>query len=563
VVTSGGDRGFRISGSWAALVSLALVALVLGGCGSEASIGGDTPPGAADAKPARGDTLIEASFSNVSGLIPNITSDSASHRVGNHLYTGLITRDGELNIIPDLAESWEFSRDCLHLTFKLRQNVKWHDGHPFTADDVLFTYRTMIDPRTPTAYRDDFLAVRDISAPDPYTVRVDYAQPQAKALPSWEFWILPRHLLEPWAQQGKLREAPQNRTAPVGTGAYRFKEWKPGEKLVLTANRDFYMGPPYISRLVVRIIPSQATIFLELKARGIDYTETLTALQYTRQTNYPAFRKAYHKFSYPANGYTYLGFNLRDPRFRDHRVRLAFAYAINKRELIEGVRQGLAREASGPFKPGTWAFNPNVKPIPYDPARAKLLLAQAGWVDRDGDGLVDKDGHRFKFEILTNQGNEERRKAAEIIQAALKDIGVVVEIRVIEWASLLKEYIKKRRFEALVLGWGIGSDPDQSAVWHSSQTGPDQLNHIGYSNPVVDELLERGKASCNEAERAPYYHRLHEVLAEDQPLVFLYWGQTLPVVASRVYGIVPTTNGIIYNFEKWFVPKELQRYTAG
>jgi peptide/nickel transport system substrate-binding protein len=184
-------------------------------------------------------------------------------------------------------------------------------------------------------------------------------------------------------------------------------------------------------------------------------------------------------------------------------------------------------------------------------------------VDHDGNGIVEKDGHPFRFEILTNPGNEERRRVAEIIQAELKDIGVAAEIRVIEWASLLKEYIKKRRFEALVLGWGIGSDPDQTSVWHSSQMGPDQLNHIGYDNPVVDELLERGRSSCHEAERVPIYHRLHEVLAEDQPLVFLYWGQYLPAVASRVHGIVPTNNGILYNFEKWFVPKELQRFTSG
>jgi peptide/nickel transport system substrate-binding protein len=374
--------------------------------------------------------------------------------------------------------------------------------------------------------------------------------------------MLPKHLLESYVAEGKLREAPQNWANPVGTGPYRFSELRSGEKIVLAANPEYHEGPPYISRLVYRIIPSQATIFLELKAKGIDLAG-LTALQFKRQTDYPAFRKAYNKFRYPANAYTYFGFNLKDPRFADKRVRQAFAHAINKEELIDGVLLGFGREATGPYKPGTWVYNPNVRRYPYDPARAKALLAEAGWKGRDDQGLLVKNGRPFTFEILTNQGNDERKKVAEIIQADLRDVGVGVEIRVLEWAAFLKEYIKKRRFEAIILGWGIGLDPDQYEIWHSSKTGPDQLNHISYANPEVDELLERGRSFCQDSERKPYYDRLQEILAEEQPLVFLYFRDALPVVTQRVYGIVPSPNGIRYNFHDWFVPRELQRYTAG
>jgi peptide/nickel transport system substrate-binding protein len=338
-------------------------------------------------------------------------------------------------------------------------------------------------------------------------------------------------------------------------------EWKPGEKVVLAADPDHYAGAPYLSRVVYRIIPSRATIFLELKAMSVDLTD-LTALQYSRQTEYPAFRKAYNKYRYPGNGYTYFGFNLRDSRFADLRVRLAFAHAINKQELIDGVMAGLAREATGPFKPGTWAFNPDVRSYPYDPARARALLAEAGWTDTDGDGIVDRRGRPFTFEILTNQGNDERKKVAELIQSSLRAIGVSAEIRMLEWATFIKEHIKKRRFDAIVLGWGIGLDPDQYEIWHSSKTGPDDLNTISYANAEVDGLLERGRASCKQEERQPYYRRLHQVLAEDQPIVFLYFRDALPVVASRVHGIAPSTNGIMYNFTEWYVPKHLQRYAA-
>jgi peptide/nickel transport system substrate-binding protein len=394
-------------------------------------------------------------------------------------------------------------------------------------------------------------------------VRVTYKKPYAKALMSWgSAMMLPRHLLESYVANGKIREAPQNWVAPVGTGPYRFKEMKSGEKIVVVANPNYFKGRPSISRIVYRIIPSQATIFLELKAQGVDVTG-LTALQYKRQTEYPAFEKAYNKFRYPGSGYTYLGFNLKDPRFADRRVRMAFAHAINKQELLDGVVLGLGREATGPFRPGTWADNPKVKGVPYDPKKAAALLAEAGWTTRNADGLLVKDGKPFTFELLTNQGNDERKKVAEIVQASLRDLGVGVDIRILEWAALLKEHVKKRNFDAMILGWGTGADPDQFVVWHSSQSGPDDLNHISYKNPEVDALLEAGRSSCVQADRTRFYHRLHEVLAEDQPLVFLYWRDALPVASNRIFGIKPGPAGIRWNQADWFVPKYLQRYTAG
>ena len=542
----------------AAVILLALAA----GCNGEAGgpPGEGKPSGAIT--PAYGDTRIEASIGNVSSLIPNVTSDAASHEVGDFMYNGLVTLGRDLEVTGDLAKSWTFSKDCLTLDFKLEQGVRWHDGQPFTADDVVFTRETTMNAKTPSPYKSDFLDVDRVEARGPHEVRISYKRPYAKALLSWAVPMLPRHLLERWVRDGKLREAPQNWTAPIGTGPYRFKEMKSGEKVVVVANPDYFKGRPPISRIVYRIIPSQATIFLELKAKGVDVA-ALTALQYKRQTEYPAFEKAYNKYRYAGAGYTYFGFNLKDKRFADRRVRRAFAHAINKQELLDGVVLGLGRRATGPFRPGTWADNPEVKGVPYDPKRAQALLAEAGWRERNADGLLVKDGVPFTFELLTNQGNDERKKIAEIIQASLREVGVGVDIRVLEWAALLKEHIKKRSFEAIVLGWGIGIDPDQYVVWHSSQTGPDQLNHISYANPEVDALLEAGRSSCVQADRVRYYHRLHQVLADDQPLVFLYWRDALPVVSSRIYGIQPGPAGIKWNFNDWFVPKYLQRYTAG
>lgn len=544
----------------AVLVLLVVAATGLAGCGSEAGSVG--PASSGPPRPAYGDTFVEASIANISSLIPNITADQASHAVGDLLYNGLVTLDRDLRPVGELAESWEFSADCLTLTFRLREDVRWHDGRPFTAADVVFTYEAMIDPRTPSPYKTDFASVTRVEALGSHAVQVTYREPHARALLSWGQKILPRHLLEPWVRDGKIREAPQNWSDPIGTGPYRFQELRSGEKIVVVANPDYFAGRPHLSRVVYRIIPSQATIFLELKALGVD-AASLTAMQFARQTDYPAFAKAYNKFQYPGSGYTYLGFNLRDPRFADRRVRHAIAHAINKRDLLEGVVMGLGREATGPFRPGTWADNPHVASYPYDPARARQLLAEAGWRERNAQGLLVRDGQPFRFELLTNQGNDERKRVAEIIQAALRDLGIAVDIRILEWAAFLKEHVRKRRFDAIILGWGTSPDPDQYVIWHSSQTGPDDLNTISYANREVDRLLERGRASCKQEERQPVYHRLHQLLAEDQPIIFLYWRDALPVVSSRVHGIDPGPAGIRYNFPRWFVPKALHRYTAG
>ncbi len=544
-----------------AIAVIIAATLALGGCSGRSDTA-SAPAVPSHDRPAYGDTFIDALLGDVSGLIPNILSDAPSFEVGGMLYNGLITRDRDLNPIGDLAESWTFSADCLDLTFKLRPNVRWHDGTPFTADDVLFTYQTMMNPKTPTPYRDEFSAVERVEAEGPLTVHVRYRMPYAKALTTWEMWMLPKHVLEPWVASGKLREAPQNWNAPVGTGPYRFDERRAGEKLVLLANRDYFAGRPYLSRVVYRIIPSQATMFLELKAKGVDADSALTALQYTRQTNYPAFRKAYQKYRYASNAYTYVGFNHRDPRFADRRVRQAIAYAIDKRELIDGVVLGLGRDATGPYKPGTWPYNGNVKRYPHDAERARRLLAEAGWKNRDTDGVLMKDGKRFEFELLTNQGNDERKKIAEIVQASLKDVGIAVDIRILEWSTLLKEYVRKRRFEALILGWGIGVDPDQYLIWHTAKDDH-SLNTISYSNPEVDELLERGRSTCSQPDRVKYYYRIQEILAEDAPVVFLYFRDALAAVSSRVHGIDPGASGLRYNFPEWYVPKELQRYTSG
>jgi len=527
--------------------------LLLLGCGggkpeAQGKASGDA------AVPAYGDAIVEGSIGDVSGFLSAVTTDASSHAAAGYVFNGLVRYDKNLKLEGELAGSWDVSPDGKKITFHLRKGVTWHDGAPFTSDDVMFTFQRMIDPRTPTAYGEDFRQVRRASAPDPHTFEVEYGRPFAPALASWGMHVLPKHLLEKYPD---ISKSPLNKK-PVGTGPYKFVEWKTGEKVVFDANPGYFEGKPYIARVITRVIPDQATMFLELKTGGVDIMN-LTPPQYTRQTETAEFRKSFNKFKYTASAYTYLGFRLSHPFFKDPRVRQAIAYATDKKALIDGVLLGLGQEATGPYKPGTWAYNPNVRKYPHDPAKAKALLVEAGWKPGK-DGTLEKDGRRFEFTVITNAGNEARAKTAAILQQNLAEAGIKMEIRTVEWAAFINEFIDKRKFDAVILGWNTTPDPDQFDIWHSGKTGPKELNHVGYANPEVDRLLDEGRSTFDLEKRKKAYFRIQEILAEEQPYVFLYVPDALPVVQARFRGIEPAPAGITYNFIQWYVPKSLQKH---
>ncbi len=532
------------------ILPVLVLAFICSGCSQRESSDGRA---VSDTGPAYGDILVDGSIGDASTMIPLLATDSTSHDIAGMIYNGLVKYDKDLKIVGDLADSWDISPDGLVITFHLRKTVRWHDGHPFTADDVLYTYKTTIDPKTPTAYAGDFLRVKKAEALDAHTFRVTYDRPFAPALPSWSVAILPQHLL---AGQD-ISKSPLARH-PVGTGPYRFGEWVAGQKIVLRSNHDYFEGRPYIDGYIMRIIPDMATMFLELRAGGLDRMG-LTPLQYTRQTDSNLFRKNFHKYRYLSFSYTYMGYNLKNPLFSDKRVRQAISYAIDKEEIIQGILLGLGKPATGPLKPGTWAYNPNVKTYPYNPRKARELLAEAGWRDTKGTGVLEKDGRPFVFEIITNQGNEVRAKCAEIIQKRLAEVGITVKIRVLEWAAFVNDFINKRKFDATILGWTIPLDPDLYDVWHSSKTAPEELNFISYKNAEVDALLEKGRSTFDQEERKKCYDRIQEILADEQPYTFLYVPDALPIISARFRGIVPAPLGIGYNFIKWYVPKAEQK----
>jgi peptide/nickel transport system substrate-binding protein len=536
------------------LLPLLAAFLLFAGCGQPLDKSGadlDRPY-----SPQSGGTLVDAMAGEPSGLIPMLAGESAASTIAANIFNTLLKYDKNLELEGELAKSWDISSDQKTITFHLKPSLKWADGASLTSDDVLFTWKLVTDDNTRTPYGADYKLVTKAEASDPLTFRVSYAQPYAPALDSWAgLQILPKHLLE-----GQDINTTPFARKPVGSHYYQLGEWDNGERIILTRNPNATQGQARIDKLLSRIIPDPAAQFLELMADNID-SMNLSPIQYARIfPARPELNNRIARYKELGNAYTYLGFNLKRKPFDDQRVRQAINYAIDKQEIIDGVLLGLGEPVASPYKPGTRWSNPELHPYPYDPEKAKQLLKEAGYDDHDGDGILDKDGKPLAFEILTNQ-NKQREMSATLIQRRLKEIGIDVKIRVLEWASFIGRFIKTGEFEVVLLGWGLGQEPDQYNIWHSSQQAPGQFNFIGYSNPQVDKLLEQGRLELNPDKRQEIYHQFAKILLEDSPIVYLYAGYGLPAIHKRVKGIdnpAPPA-GIGHNAYEWYIPEPLRR----
>ncbi len=510
-----------------------------------------------------GDLLVSATIGAPKTFAPYIVSDAASYEVIDRIFDGLLEYSPDLRLVGNLAESYRVEHGGLKVVFKLRKDVKWHDGYPFTARDVVFTYNLIMDNLTPTPYRSAYEKVKSVEAIDNYTVVVRYKEPFVPALESWASAILPEHLKD--KMKGQKAEG-KNATLwlvgspfashPIGTGMFRFVKYVTNRYVLLATNPDYHKGyPKGIALLMIRVIPDQATIYLELKAGKVDWAG-LTPNQYIKHD--PYIEKNYVKFRYPSWGYTYIGYNFLRKPLNDVRVRKALSYAINTDEIVKNILKGLGRKLSGPFLPGSWAYNDKVKPIEYNPKKARELLKEAGWWDRDNDTFVENSsGKELEIELLTNQGNQIRKEVATMVQKWWSDIGIKTRIRIVEWSTFVYNYINKKNFDAVLLGWSLSIDPDQYDIWHSSKTHKGEFNFISYRNKEVDRLLELGRRTFDIKKRAKIYHRIHELIARDQPYTFLYMQDSLVALSKRIKGVKPTQIGISYNMQDWYIPEEL------
>lgn len=494
--------------------------------------------------------LIFSLGGEVSVLNPILYTDTASAGVCGVVFSGMVRINENLEVIPDMAKSWEISEDGLVWTFHLRKGIKWHDGKPFTAEDVKFTFDSILNPRVNSVRRSDYIINGQpikFKVVDPHTVQAILPKAFAPFLVNVGMSIIPKHLY----QGTDINRSPYNRR-PIGTGPFIFKEWVGGDHVMVTRNPEFYGGRPKLSEIIFRVIPDENARVVALETGEVDETN-IPPKDYERMKGVAGI----NVFEYDALTYTYLGFNLGKPLFQDKRVRQALAYATNKSQLVKLIFKGLASPAYSPSAPVSWAYSEDVAKYPHSTQKAKGLLAEAGWKVRP-NGILEKDGKSFEFTVLVNQGNREREKAAIILQQQFRKIGIKLNIRIMEWSAMLKILNASKDpkdFDAVIIGWSLGIDPDDYSIWHSSQY-PRGLNFIKYENPKVDSLLELGRTTMKKGKRKKIYAQINKIIAEDQPYIFLWYPKAIVGVRDRVGGLSkPGPAGLFLYIEKVFVKK--------
>jgi ABC-type transport system substrate-binding protein len=501
-----------------------------------------------------------------------------THLLGKNYFTGF---SAEKYLSTDPAVNNEllsrYAAELLPATehnpiieFNLRKNVKFHDGHIFDARDVKFTYDAIMNPKNLSPRVADYEPVKEVQVVDPLHVRIVYKRLYSPAIGTWAMGILPEHLLNAEALRkealrlGKdpetfsMRQSAFNRH-PIGCGPFVFREWKSDQFIILDRFDRYWEGPPNYKKYALRIIPDLLTQEMEFYAGTLD-SYGVQPHQVKRLKDDPRFQS----FSGLSFGYTYIGYNMRRQPFDDLRVRRALSMAIDVNKIIKFVLYNQAERITGPFVEQTDYYDHNIKPVPYDPQGALKLLAEAGWKP-NAEGWLEKNGQRLQFTLITNSGNNIRKAILAIAQDAWKQIGIDVRTDLLEWSVFIQQRVNKLDFDALVLGWSMGIEPDLYQIWHSSQTGPQQLNFVGFKNKEADALIIKIRQEYNYAKQVQYCHQLHKIIAYEQPYTFLYVGKWTAILDKRIVireidadgnvvykKITPTKTGnYTFYFNKW------------
>jgi peptide/nickel transport system substrate-binding protein len=483
-------------------------------------------------------------------LNPITSTDAYSHSINLRIYETLIDRDYDtLAVKPMLAERWEVSPDTMRYRFFLKKGIVWSDGIELTADDVVYSYHKIMDPKVSSAqlkvYYIDIKSCRKI---DRYAVEFTYSRPYYLALIfCGGMPIVPKHIFD----SGADFNTHKNNRFPIGTGPYRFSEWKTGKSITLVRNERYRGKKPDIQKVVYKVI-AEGSVALQMFKKGEIDVMGVRDIEWVRQTNSKKFTDNFYKLKYFLPSFSYIGWNQSRVFFKDRRVRLAMTHLVNRKEILDKLLFGLGKIVTGPFYIFGKAYNEKIKPWPYDPQRARQLLTEAGWIDHDGDGIIDKDGTEFSFTFMLSSGSKFGERLASLLKEDFSKVGIEMDINRFEWAVYLDK-IQSRNFDATSLGW---SDPDFQddpyQIWHSSQINGGS-NYIGFSNREADRIIEAGRKEFNDARRNKMYHRFHAILNYEQPYTFLYTSPALAVVSKRFTNVKVHTRGM--NFVEWKVRK--------
>lgn len=505
--------------------------------------------------PRYGGTVVVAGGGDLlGGLLSFTTADQTTQETELHLvHTTLLRLDADLAPRPYLAESWEVHDDDGGVTFRLRDDLYWHDGRPVTVDDVAFTFRRAMDPATGFTNSAWFhqMTPEGIEVVDERTIRFDYP-PHAESLhPFANLPIMPVHLLGDVPPE-ELRDHPFATECPVGSGPYLFESMRAGDQWVLRANPGFpeaLGGRPFLDRYVYRVITSSATRAGELAAGGVDVALSLEPADAPMVEGNPALRLA----AIPSRSYAFVGWNTRLPQLSDARVRTALAMATDRGTLVETLRGAYGTVAETGIPDFHWAHDPDLVGPPHDPARARALLDEAGWVDRDGDGVRENaDGLPLRIAMITN-ANTERESIGRVLVDQLAAVGVEVDFRVLDVGALQQRVMVPgaRDFGALIMGFSPDFNIDETTFFHS-----DAVDHpFGWSalaDPEIDRLLDTLPLIPSREEALPYWAEYQERIVEAQPFMYLYYSLRLNGVRAELAGVEFDRRGDLMEAARWY-----------
>ena len=457
-----------------------------------------------------------AVLSSPNSLDPRVGSDETSQRIHTLIYDYLLALDDQLRVVGGLAESWE-QTDPLNYVIRLRKGVRFHDGHELTADDVVFTFNCFIDPNFVSPRKGAYRSLAKVEAIDPYTVRFVLKEP---------FGSFPINLVMPVVPKGA---GPDLRDHPIGTGPYRFVKLAVDDRVELAAFPDYFRGKPANDGVVLKVVPDEIMRALELRKGSIDMVVNDLSPDVIHQLE---AEKSVAIAESPGTDYAYVGINMRDPILRDRRVRHALGYAIDRQAIVDHLRRGLARPAVGILPPVSWAFDEQVFQFSHDPAKAIALLEDAGYRDPDGDGPEPR--LRLSLKVSTN---EFIRLQAAVIQQDLKQVGIDLDVRSYEFATMYADVLKGN-FQLFTLQWVGVSDPDMlRRVFHSKQMPPNGFNRGYYENPEVDRLIDAAMAASTDEQRRALYVQAQRIIAEDAPYISLWYKTNVAVSRTQIEGV--------------------------
>lgn len=515
-----------------------------------------------------GTAVVGAIGELTNGMNHFVTSnyETNDHQQFVNLMT-LLQYDSTLAMQPYLAESWEVDdlEDPSAITFRVRPDVFWHDGFKVDAEDVAFTYRTITD--TATAYPNLSMFDHYVRGPDgvevidSLTVRIRLARPHAEYMDPWpSVVIMPHHLLED-VPVTQLQQHPYGTQCPVGNGPFVFVEHRPQESWTFKANPVFPRvlgGRPHLDRYVYRVIPEQTTLLTDLLTENIDVYINPRADQAPQIEASPPLTLLH--YTWPA--YTLVAWNSRKPWFADARVRRAMSIAVDRRQIVEAQLRGYGSLANTGVNPLHFAYDPSLADeLAYDPVAARQLLEEAGWLDRDGDGLRENaEGEPFEFTLKYNQGNQRRADIAEIMQAQLAEVGVGVRPQVLEFGTMIAQMTSQERdFDAAIFGWNTGIGRlDETALFHSDKAG-EPYAMTGTNDPRIDHLLDTLQLVIDREDAAPFWHEYQQVILEHQPYTYIYFDDRLDGVNKRLRGVQMDARGEWINIKDWWIPAEERR----